>query len=483
MFCHVCGANITQDSKFCKECGNKIGISINTGALTTQDLEPVADKVNQDRLSKLLEMAFWHNDIGNMDAAIKACDAALVINPSSTTAHSLLATLYEKKGEDQKAIEHLEAVLALNPESTADMAKLDQLRRGVHVKSIQPPPAYRWVPPALINSSFGHWCNEIATNLNSKKVGNIPLMPLVYSSAACIIVLGTGLMMLKPSANNKVMAGTPRTYEPSTNRVAYNTPGNNATSYTPQPATGVTIPPPNNSKQATPKNIQDSIKNTPDPFASNSIVGKERPLYPGEDIPGVPHSTSGSSDGTKALPPLKLQVIPTGNQGSLPPAPITIPATGNNPGVTTTSLPTHTVMVSDLNNQANAQNSQPQQAQSNSGNQQTTQKNPDNGAPEAAPVVRITVHDSSKNGDDSDINQGSSPSSRQVVVNNDEARAFQQYALSLQQHGDYKGAKAAYEKAIKTYNARIKSGVNKDEAVKGLRACQTGLEICNQSLQ
>ena len=170
MFCSQCGADNSADSKYCKECGTYIapaslGLAASSQDFTSahpQDFAGVEDPIRQERLTKLLDMAFWHNDVGNLDAAVLAAEAALTINPNSTTAHSLLGTLYEKKGNDAQAIAHVEAVLELNPDSAADAAKLEMLRRGVRAMAVPPPVGFRWIPPALAGSSLGEAVGRFA---------------------------------------------------------------------------------------------------------------------------------------------------------------------------------------------------------------------------------------------------------------------------------------------------------------------------------
>ena len=57
----------------------------------------------------------------------------------------------------------------------------------------------------------------------------------------------------------------------------------------------------------------------------------------------------------------------------------------------------------------------------------------------------------------------------------------QQRALALQQGGDYKQARLAYGNAIRAYEAQIASGRDVETAQRGVAACQTGLQICQQS--
>ena len=474
VFCRECGAGISPDSKFCKECGAKIGGSVKTMALTVQDLEPVAGDVNQERLAKLLDMAFWHNDAGNLDAAIKACEAALVINPASTTAHSLLSTLYEKKGNDERAIDHLQAVLEINPDSIADQTKLDQLRRGVHVKAIQPPPAYRWLPPALTSLTSAGFKVRL-DDMNDRRVGNVRLMPLVYSALAVLVVLGVGFAAVRASqkpvqtATTQTNSDVPIPPQVATTQQPIVQPAPQPFVSTAAPALAVSTKP----AAAVGKTKKPVVADTPDVFgASDDPVARkifndaESRVMGGAPIPA---RTNDAGPGTKALPP--LTAVPL-NAQPIAPAEVDLPR----PIATTTNLPQHTVVVSQLNSdQGNA--AAPPPAAAAPQPQVASNDTSNNGG--LVPVVRVTVHDSSSG--NTEVNRGSSPSTV-TAVHNDEGQAYQQYALSLQQQGDYKGAKVQYERAIRSYKARIREGHDSDDVQRGLHACQTGLEICQQSL-
>jgi len=200
VYCHECGTANTVDSKYCKECGTKINDGYRTMMLSVLDLPVNQSDETLDKLTRLLDMAFWHNEAGNRDAAITAAEAALAINPNSTTAHSLLGTLYEKRGDDAAAIAHFEAVLALNPDSAADAAKLDQLRRGVHVKAVAPPASHVWLPPGLVRLApiLKRKWKGLAGSEHEKS--GMPRRPLLAAGAAASLVLLSGLLLLKPWA-------------------------------------------------------------------------------------------------------------------------------------------------------------------------------------------------------------------------------------------------------------------------------------------
>ena len=196
VICNACGVKNLIDHKYCKECGKKITVDYRTMTLSAFDLKSVSDPQSKERLTRLLDMAFWHNQSGNVDAAITACKAALDVNPESTTAHSLLGTLYERKGEDFKAIEQFEAVLALNPESEADAHKLEQIRLGIRVQpTVQP---HTWISPLASGKLLDSLQKKMADiDLSGHKVGGLKLALVASSVLIGIIFFAIGLAVLR----------------------------------------------------------------------------------------------------------------------------------------------------------------------------------------------------------------------------------------------------------------------------------------------
>ena len=457
MYCHECGTANTVDSKYCKECGTKINDGYRTMMLSVLDLPVNQSEESLDKLTRLLDMAFWHNEAGNRDAAVTAAEAALAINPNSTTAHSLLGTLYEKRGEDSRAIEHFEAVLALNPESAADAAKLDQLRRGVHVKAAAPPAAHVWLPPGLVRlvpMLMLKWTN--AATSQEKKPG-VPRRPLLAAGAAALFVLVCGLFLFRPWAradagvgSTPVIVTAAAPAEVAINRSAFG--GGEAQRISP-PMVLTAAPATGGPSYSSPAPIG------PDPFAGGVPPAAPRvvraavsPLW---SLPVVPRLTAAARRrmARRELPPLplRLSALPVGD--ALDPAPVSLPE--GMPMATVASIPQHTVVVNSL-----SQNS---------------------GGPDTGPVpaahIRITVRQATaedSNRVDATGGDGGADESLQGDV-------YQQRALSLQQGGDYGQARAAYTRAIRAYQGQIATGRDVDTAQRGLAACQTGIQICQQS--
>ena len=472
MYCQDCNTGNTVDSKYCKECGAKINSGYRTMMLSIQDLPLNQNEETVEQLTRLLDMAFWHNHAGNCEAAITACEAALSLNPNSTTAHSLLGTLYEKTGDDDRAIHHFESVLALNPESQADAAKLDQIRRGVHVRAVAPPLAHQWLPPVLmkLGPQIGQkWAALAASPLPAALTRVTPeRRPLYLGGAATALVAIGGLLLAHPWAQ----AETERTY-PIVSPAAPPAAAVSRSAFAPEsPSAGQATPPmvllPPRANVTTAASLPAAIT-THDPFAghipapyssapssSSAPSGAGSPLW---TLPAVPRSAARSRSGD-SLPPLRLAALP-----SVAPAPVTLP-----PGVDPAAsdpLPRHTVMVSSLGSAGPAASASSY-----------------NSAPYASDLsshIRISVHQSSDSDTLAVSNNGTLGGDSVVSGGSGSGESEQQRALALQEAGSYSQARQAYQSAIKSYQTQIAAGQNVETARRGLAACQTGLQICQQS--
>ncbi len=461
MYCTDCGTANTVDSKYCKECGEKINDGYRTMMLSVSDLPAGISEETTDALTRLLDMAFWHNEAGNVAAAITASEAALALNPNSTTAHSLLGTLYEKQRDDARAIEHFEAVLALNPDSAADRTKLEQLRRGVHVKAVAPPLAQQWVPPVL--RTVGPRLQKVWMGRTDRPVSaspstpSIQRQPLVAAGVATAVILIGGLFVVRPWARADASSPSRRMAAAAPPSVALSQSAFAAPPSNPLPAPVIMRPPVSPMTYARPAA---PVVTMADPYAGGpaSRVATAAPAY---DLPPVPARSSKRR--AEALPRLRLAALPPISSEGLAPAPVTVPA-GLLPAPTAivanaAPVPQHTVVVNGLGGGT-----------------------PPVGAAWSAPSshIRISVRSAP------DTNVAVTPAVSEASANiggggGDRASSYQQRALSLQQSADYKGARQAYGRAIRAYQAQIAAGQDVEAAQRGLAACQTGLEICQQS--
>jgi tetratricopeptide (TPR) repeat protein len=140
-FCTACGTRNPADANFCKQCGHRLEKTTHP-ALSEADMALPPDI--GERVNDLLLIAYQKSEKGDHEGAIATTAEALRLKPDSTDAHSLMSTLYERRGDISLAIAERERVLLLNPGSSADREKLDQLRAeaGLHktikVNSVRP---------------------------------------------------------------------------------------------------------------------------------------------------------------------------------------------------------------------------------------------------------------------------------------------------------------------------------------------------------
>ena len=434
--------------------------------LSIQDLPTHQSDEDVEKLTRLLDMAFWHNQAGNQAAAITACQAALALNPNSTTAHSLLGTLYEKSGDDAQAIQHFEAVLSLNPDSQADAAKLDQLRRGVHVRAAAPPISHQWLPPAFLKlgPQIGKRFSELSAAAPLAAGTASSRRPLYAAGGATALVLVAGLLLTHPWASAETVKTYPITppAAPAPVPIARSAfaPGNQVASATAPPM----VLTPSRANIQTPAYVPPLITSR-DPFtgpvpASNASAG----LSP-YSLPAVPRRSAAvrrAGHGI-SLPPLRLAALPPVGEvpGGIAPAPVSVPdGTVSLPAFSgsalTAAVPRHTVVVGGYSG---------------------------NSAPSASPFqsdlsshIRITVHQSR------DTDGANAPAADSLSASDGgQGETYQQRALTLQEAGSYTPAKQAYQSAIRSYQAQIAAGRDVETAKRGLSACQTGLQICQQS--
>lgn len=473
LFCDDCGTRNTPDSKYCKECGAQIHVAYQTPALSVHD--QVDDATQLERLTQFLDMAFWHNEAGNTDAAMRACEAALAINPNSTTAHSLLGSLYEKKGEDALAIEHFERVLALNPDSEADREKLEQVREGFHAKPVRPSPVYRWLPPIFATARFSGLAEKLSEwNRPGKTLLPAGPAPVLAAGAAAVLVLAGGLFLIKPGSQ---AAATPRptaTLRPvSPGRSAFGgASGTNALTAKGAPTTAwPTSPVTSPVTSFSPTTSAPAGVPWHNPFAGMSPPPREaEALSPVTSARRSARMTRGRGTGHGGIHPLPpLITVPPANDGPLLPAPVSVPASVQAAqSSSAANVPHHTYVVQRFNGtppEFGQIGLRPAAADTGNGEQAAP------APPPPTPHIEITIDRSS----DGSSNAGGSGDNAPA------GETYQQTAFALQQQGDYRGARATYQKAIRAYQDQIAAGRDPEAARRGLEACKTGLQICQQN--
>jgi len=375
----------------------------------------------QQKIQQLLDEALTHESEGRLHEAALACEGVLVLDPANTSAHSLLGLIYEKQGDLQKALAEYEKVVALNPDSVADRAKLEEVRRRLHM----PPPR----PPR-------------------EEPNQAPLLIAIFVAVG-LFVLGLAAMNYQarpktspsPTQTPTVTQSAPSAAYPPYNWYAPATPG-----YAPPPVPP--MPPLN------PDNLSVAPPRERSAEQQGSATRAERtplpPLPPITVVPSQPATTPSPSNrsqgstgsqepsigGSVVMPDVALQPGAGGQTPERQPVmEITVrPGTGGNGGVV--APPPPSMESEDLMRVA--------QQHQLAGRYR-----------EAIPLYQKAL-------------QGAT----------DKGFIYQQIGLCYQRLGELDSARNAYQQAIAEYERQIAANQNVERARRGLEAAKQGLAAC-----
>ena len=436
MYCTDCGSRNPQESNYCRECGRKIlsfedearlAPSRTSKLLNIEMTEPPAEP---DKLRLLLDMAFWHNEVGNVSGAILACEAALKVDPYSTSALSLLGCLYEKQGKDDKAIEAFERVVQLNPDSIADAEKLENLLRGIRQKAVTPTLTYQLMPPLLLQA-----------------IRRYPALPFAGGLLVGLVLLVVGV----GSIWSRMKPAPVQQYEP-VSTVASLPGAMHAPAVSSQPvlqqSAGLPTP---------------STGVVPDPF----IIQRQNELARAA-------AAQSQLAAANVVPKVQKQVSsPTPMPSVETIKPLAVPAS---------IVPNHVVEVVQAQPENDHVVMVGEQPQENSVNDGSQSGDGDSLPAPPASHIYITVHGATASSNPNESTPTPSDNEGNAIsLREDAGASLQQKGLTMQDAGNYKSAEAAYESAVAAYQQDIANGRDSDQAKRGIEACQVAIEICKQS--
>ena len=117
MICPGCSTQNQDDFKFCRECGQRLATAVPVAvsgrpvaapaSRPPAAASPSATLDEAVQAGRLLDQAFDLYDEARYQEALGACQAALALDPSGSTAHSLLGMIYEKLGKTAEAVQHV----------------------------------------------------------------------------------------------------------------------------------------------------------------------------------------------------------------------------------------------------------------------------------------------------------------------------------------------------------------------------------------
>lgn len=485
LFCTECGTKNMPDANFCKHCGQKME--------RITPLRISAEAFNyplttDERVSELLVLAFQNYDAGDLDAAVAACEQALQLHPESTSAHSLLGTLYEKRGDKEHAIAEYEKVLQLNPGSIADREKLEQLRDNTT----------RLIPRKITNM-HPVYAQPVLTDTRRTAI----LAALGVFTA--VLVIGTGVVLIRNNrtvrADAPPISGTlPGTPEPFVSSPLPNSRGT-VMGVMPAPgSSGTTIQMPAQTAYSaanlypykTGAKAGTSVANAPLPGngGTTPVLPKVPPVsatptvppatvnMPPVNLPDTPPRSDQKDNRTIYLPPDRSgQSSPTATPSG---GETTSPAPGTGGGTVTVTNPNGTstiargkgsgrieIIVTPGNGKASGTN--------NNGTNNSRIMPPETSAMDsrAAQAVARTLKQRG------DYSRAITQYTKALDgAHDDAARIHQEIALCHQNLGEKESAISHYNDAIAAYRAQIAAGRGVEAAKVGIRLCEQGIRAC-----
>lgn len=141
MRCPRCGTTNGKTNRYCRGCGLKLE-GLNAQHLQQTNTDANLRESDEIALGEELFDIWQHYSSGDLDVALDKAEKIIRRAPESTSAHNILALIYEKKAEKESAagnedaargllklaVEQYERIIDLNPDSAADREKLVSLR-------------------------------------------------------------------------------------------------------------------------------------------------------------------------------------------------------------------------------------------------------------------------------------------------------------------------------------------------------------------
>jgi Tfp pilus assembly protein PilF len=455
MFCTGCGTKNTSDANFCKQCGHKLTKS---GALKISEEDFALPESREEKVRSLLLLAFEKYEAGDLDAAIQTCTQALEIRPDSTDVHSLMSTLYEKKGDKDKAIAERERVLELNPGSIADREKLDELREGdISLKPFKINSSRRASTPVLFDSPGAQVAAAVAVMLLVLLVGAWAVWTSRPKMSAADLQAKSGApsqtLISNPAQQNAGGTQQPGQFNPFYPQTQANfQPGPYPYNGYPQNYAG----PSNNGGNSS--NNNDQPRNSENRRAELPPLGSHE-VGPAPVRPPFLDSRAGSGNGNGAGGTVHLPDSEAPNtNASLPNIPIT---NSNQVRPNPPSQGKIEIVVSPGGNTGNTGKSTGNEASAPSMDSHSLRRAAQDLQVRGQYKRAITEYIKALDG-----------------AGDEAASIHQQMALCYQRLDDFENAIAQYNAAISAFKAQAASGRNVDAANRGIKACETGIKAC-----
>ncbi len=439
MFCPDCGLETTEGNRFCKRCGQRLSHGSNAiqeeliNAVSRNDGQAEGSEVGVEfRIEQLLQDAMRCQSEGRYQEALMICEAIIEVDKTNTSAHSMMAIVYERMGKTALAIEQLRTVVQHNPGSIADQIKLEELQKSIGVTT----------PAVALGSSR-------PIHFSIRKPVN-PLL-LAVASAATVFILGAILLNYGPNSHSPI--------RPTDTSGASN-------NLVPSQTGGITLP------QAQPNGA--GTLQTP------SNPGVIQPYVAGGN-PQAPQQTNPLMQAPQQQP--NYQSRPSGNSGSgggLASIPALPPITG-----LTTERDTPTPTPSQPANEKPEPKPQTRTAPENNAptgiyeitvnSGSTNRPRPtQSGNNEADTLIRIAAEKSAKGdyrGAIESYSAAQSYGANSASISNSIAQAHRRL-------NNIQDARRSYQDALKKANDAISRGTNVPQATRDKENAEQGLKAC-----
>lgn len=428
MQCGKCKSVNDDDSRFCKRCGQYLYQAEN-------DKQKRPDE--QIRVGELIYAAYKHKESGRIDEAILACQGALTLNDQSSSAHTLMASLYEMRGDMDLAIEEYRKVLQVEPGNLGVKEKISYLDNILMAPVHEP--------------------GKFQLNIESLR----PYLPAISAAVSLCVILLAGFLLIRSTRKTTVVSPE-RSVETSQS----------------QPVQPAQQGPQGYPQQATLE--QQQAYPTPEQIHNPQTAQPQTAAVPAPPAPSNPvRNNSGARDSIRrGIPPIRLPTMiqPTSVAPSGTPiiSPVdsrsAIPATGSGSPVI---VP------------VNGNGFQPQYTQPEPPNVSQPSivyhapKPSTNGAGAVSPIQPVQDPEERAMQLQGAGRYDDAIRAYQSVVkkSSDKGRIYQQMAISYQRVGKNQQAIDSYKKAIQAYRDQLASGRDAAEVQRDIRACEAGLQV------
>ncbi|MHB1459724.1 MAG: hypothetical protein ACYC1M_00370 [Armatimonadota bacterium] len=437
MFCPDCGLETTEGNRFCKRCGQRLSHGSNAiqeeliNAVTGTNGQAEGNVTGVEfRIEQLLQDAMRCQSEGRYQEALMICEAIIEVDKTNTSAHSMMAIVYERMGKTALAIEQLRIVVQHNPGSIADQIKLGELQQSI----------------GLNPSNTGHSSSR-PVQFTAKKPVN-PLL-LAAGSAAAVFILGAIVLNNTPNSHSAIR---PTDTSSSSNNLV------------PTPANNIAIP------QAQPNG-------NGNPLTPNS-GGVIQPYVAGDNTQAAQQTNPILQAPTQQ----NYQARPSGNAGggglsSIPALPpITGLTTERDTPTTTASQPASVKPEPKPETKTTPENNGPTgiyEITVNSGSSNRPRPT-QSGTNEADMLIRIAAEKSAKGDYRGAIE--SYTAAQNYGANS--ASISNSIAQNHRRLNNIQDARKSYQDALKKANDAISRGVNVPQATRDKENAEQGLKAC-----